>query len=321
MDAIAATLIQSEDPSIRYKVTTGVLGAKPGSEGVRRLQMEVRGSPRVQKLLSERQADGQLPYHPYAKWTGAHWLLATLADIGYPPGDESLIPLREQVYDWLLSEEHANSIPTINGRVRRHASMEANAIYATLALGLADERTDELVRHLLESQWPDGGWNCDKTPRASNSSFHESLIPLRALALHARLTGNAKSQGAVERAAEVFLKRHLFKAQGDGSIIRDAFVKLHYPPYWQYDFLFGLKVMGEAGRLQDPRCKEALELLKSKRLPDGGWPAEGKHYSTGASAKSGRSLVGWGVTGARRMNEFVTAEALGVLTAAGKEEP
>jgi len=30
------------------------------------------------------------------------------------------------------------------------------------------------------------------------------------------------------------------------------------------------------------------------------------------------SLVGWGVTSTRQMNEFVTAEALGVLKAAGR---
>jgi hypothetical protein len=32
-------------------------------------------------------------------------------------------------------------------------------------------------------------------------------------------------------------------------------VKLHYPCYWRYDILFGLKVMAEAGFIRDGRCK------------------------------------------------------------------
>ena len=78
--------------------------------------------------------------------------------------------------------------------------------------------------------------------------------------------------------------------------------------------------MAEAGRIQDPRCQEALDLLESKRLSNGGFPAEAKYYRTGRSASSGRSTVNWGMTKAGRMNEFVTVEALTVLKAAGQLE-
>ena len=110
-----------------------------------------------------RNSDGQIPYHPYDKWFGAHWVLSILADLGYPEGDESLKPLLEQCYDWLLSKEHQKYILTINGRVRRCASQEGNCVYYSLALGLADERTEELAARLIKWQWEDGGWNCDKT--------------------------------------------------------------------------------------------------------------------------------------------------------------
>ncbi len=75
---------------MRFKVLTRVLERKPDSDEVRHLQEEIRVSPRVKQLLSERQACGRIPYHPYAKWHGAHWVLAILADIGYPSGDDSL---------------------------------------------------------------------------------------------------------------------------------------------------------------------------------------------------------------------------------------
>ena len=146
----------------------------------------------------------------------------------------------------------------------------------------------------------------------------ESLIPLRALALHARLTGNEHSQQAAERAAQIFLKRRLFKRQYDESLMSKDFIKLHYPCYWHYDILFGLKVMAEEGWIRDERCREALEILESKQLADGGFPAEGKYYGSGPRATTGRSLVDWGGTSATRMNQFVTVDALLVVKASGR---
>lgn len=318
MSRIVDELLNSAEPSVRFKVMVNVLGSDPESAQLKRLRQEIKRAPRVKTLLSERDEEGNIPHHPYAKWYGAHWVLADLADIGYPPGDESLVVLREQVYKWLFGESHQRGIKTIAGRVRRCASQEGNAVYSLLTLGLADDRTDELAARLRRWQWPDGGWNCDKNPKAVNSSLMESLIPLRALALHARLTGDEQSRAAAERAAEVFLRRRMYKRQADGSIIKNDFVRLHYPCYWHYDILFGLKVMAEAGFITDRRCQDALDLLESKRLPDGGFPAEAKYYRVTERRTAGRSLVDWDGTSKRRMNAWVTADALHVLKASGR---
>lgn len=318
MRSIIDKLVKSDEPSVRFKVLVNVLGKELESVEIIRLQQEIKSCPRVRLLLSERGKDGKIPFHPYAKWYGAHWILASLADIGYPPSDESLIPLREQVYEWLLSKKHEKRIKSIEGRVRRCASQEGNALYYLLSLGLADARTEELAERLMKWQWADGGWNCDKNPKAINSSFMESLIPLRGLALYGKLTGDKESKNAAGRAAQIFLKRKLFKRQRDGKIISDDFVKLHYPCYWHYDILFGLTVMAKAGFIGDERCYDALGLLESKRLPDGGFPAEKKYYQFTERIKTGRSLVDWGGTSEKHMNEFVTADALYVLKKSGR---
>ena len=101
-------------------------------------------------------------------------------------------------------------------------------------------------------------------------------------------------------------------------MIRAEFVALHYPLYWHYDVLFGLKVMAEAGFIGDPRCAEALDLLESKQLPDGGWPAEGRYYTLSPKAANGVEWVDWGGVKKRRANEWVTVDALAVLQAAGR---
>jgi hypothetical protein len=205
----------------------------------------------------------------------------------------------------------------VRGLMRAHASMEGNAVYYLHALGLDDGRTVEIADRLLTWQWPDGGWNCDRSASAHTSSFTESLLPLRGLALRSKVAGRS-SRGAVRRAAEYFLERRLFRRKRGGTIISGKFTRLHYPCYWHYDVLFGLKVMKEAGFLGDERCADAIALLRSKRLQDGGFPAEEAYYQTGRS-KSSRSLVGWGGVSKKRMNEFVSCDAHSVLAAAPEE--
>ena len=100
--------------------------------------------------------------------------------------------------------------------------------------------------------------------------------------------------------------------------MRREFVALHYPLYWHYDILHGLKVMAEAGFIDDPRCSDALDLLESKRLPSGGFAADARHYSTSANAKGGVEWVDWGGTSKQRENEWVTVDAVAVLRAAGR---
>ena len=305
------------EPALAWKVTINLLGHEPDSDEAKKAAEVTRHSPLVTLLLSERDSNGKIPFHPYKKWNGAHWTLSILADLGYPAGDPALEPLVEQSFDWLLGEAHKKHIRTIDGRLRRCASQESNAVWYSLRLGLADSRTEELAARLMKWQWPDGGWNCDRRPEVSISSFMESLIPLRVLALYARISGDRRASQAAERAAEIFLKRQLFKRQSDGAVMDEHFTHLCYPYYWHYNILFGLVVMVEAGFIGDPRCREALDLLESKRLSDCGFPAEEVYYRTTRPNLSGYSLVNYGGTSKKSMNPFVTADALYVLKSAG----
>ena len=327
-------LSEFEEPSIRYKILVGTLGESEASKSVRELQAEVKSSRLVKSLLQHRDRQGRIsnPKSVYAKWQGAHWILASLADIGYPAGDEELAPLRDQVQEhWLrpdfFREFEAASrsgayrrrgVPMMQGRYRRCASQQANALWSVVKLGLGNSRTDELVERLLHWQWPDGGWNCDKNPSACNSSFMESILPLRALALYGRRYRHRQASAAANRAAEIFLKRALFRRRSDMSVIAGEFALLHYPLYWHYDYLHGLKVMAESGFIGDPRCDAALDLLQAAELPQGGWPAQGKYYKVSREIKNGNDLVDWGGTSQRAMNPWVTADALFVLKSAGR---
>jgi hypothetical protein len=327
-------LLDHPEPSIRWKTIVHVLGEDPKSRRAKAVQETIRSSPRVQTLLAHRQRDGRLKNgrSVYDKWQGAHWILATLADIGYPRGDESLEPIRDQILDhWLqdsfYQEFEADTkadaykkegVPMMQGRHRRCASQQGNALYFLTRLGITDSRADRLVERLLHWQWPDGGWNCDKDPNADTSSFMESLLPMCGLAAFAQEKRHAKVRAAALKASEVFLSRKLFKRRSDSRVIHPEFVQLHYPLYWHYDILAGLKAMAEVDRLRDRRCEDALDLLESKELPDGGWPAEKRYYKVAESIELGADFVDWGGTSKHRMNAWVTVDALRVLREAGR---
>jgi hypothetical protein len=300
-----------------------VLDEPADSSDIQRLQQRIRSSKAVRRLLSHRRSDGTIPADPYKKWQGPHWTLVFLAELEYPAGDESLLPMKEQFYNYVFAKEHLQSprtltIPGQEDRVRRCTSQEANAIWYALKLGLDDERTDRLVKRLKRLQWPDGGWNCDTRPEARISSFHETILPIRALSLYGRMKEDPESLEVARQAAEVLLCRKLFRRQRDGQVISPDFLMLQFPHFFIYNILLGLKVMAEAGFVRDERCKEALDILEAKQHPEGGFSLEKRNYRTTGEIETRGTFADWGAVGKRQWNEFVTVDALHILKAAGR---
>ncbi|MFI5892658.1 hypothetical protein ACIA5D_21365 [Actinoplanes sp. NPDC051513] len=309
-EAVVARLLASPEPAIRWMVRSRVLGEAAEDD-----RAAIPGTDMVRRMVAG--AGSQ----PYAKWQGAHWVLAALAEIGHPPGSENLIPLREQALRAWLDDQYfrevpvaygRRGVPVLNGRYRAHASQQGYALWYLLTLGLADERCDSLAGLLLKWRWPDGGWNCDRDPAASTSSFMETLLPMRGLWLYGTTRDSAPAREAARAAAEVFLARRMAYGVKSGSLIRGEFAKLHFPLYWHYDILGGLKAMGEMGLLGDPRCADALAMLESMRLEDG-WPAHARYY------RDASENADWGGTSVKRASPWVTVDALTVLRAARPE--
>jgi hypothetical protein len=268
--------------------------------------------------------EGKAYCHAYRKWQGPHWTLVGLAMIGHPAGDDSLRPLMASVEEWLFARQHVSppsttTLPGQEDRVRRCASQEGNAIWYAVTLGLETERTIELVDRLVDCQWPDGGWNCDRRPQARTSSFQETAIPARGLWAYGKRRGYEPALLAAHRAAELMLSRHLLWRQRDGALIGPdwggRFDLIHLPIQF-YDLLFALQVMAEIGRIGDPRCLDALALLESKRLPDGEFPLEYRNATTSDRVISRGTFADWGPAGQTRSNPLATEFAQAVLSKA-----
>jgi len=145
---------------------------------------------------------------------------------------------------------------------------------------------------------------------------YETLLAMRGLAAYGQAHQDAAAEGAADRAAEVLLERRLLFRRSTGQLIRAEWAKLHYPVYWHYDLLAALKGIAEVGRIADERCQDGLDLLERKQLPSGGWAAEARYYRGAGERRLHFDHVDWGGVDRRRMNEWVTADALAVLAAA-----
>ncbi len=327
-------LCRSPEPSIRWRARVRVQGESLERPSVQTLEREIRRSDLVHRLLT-RGRQRFVPGHYggiYRYWQGIHWALATLADIGYPDGDPALRPLlaralamwSDSKYDRTVrtsawaTPTAGTGVPFLNGRYRRCASQQGNALLYASRLGNAEEPAGHLADLLARWQWDDGGWNCSRSPTAHVSSFMETLTPMRGLAAYGAVSGSASALAAARRASEVFLERRLFRRRRDGAVMRPGFLDLHYPLYWHYDVLGGLKGLAEAGRIGDPRCREALDWLEGRELPGGGWPADARFYHVSDAYEHGAEYVDWGAPSRGTVNDWVTTDALFVLRAADR---
>ncbi len=229
-------------------------------------------------LLAGQQADGGFGVHPYSKWKGAHWRLVSLIELGVPRTSLEANRAADHVLDWIAAPDEP---VVVAGRERRHASMEGNALAVCSRLGKhRDKRVRRLVEVLLRSQWPDGGWNCDRNPEATHSSFHESLAPIWGLVEYHRETGDERAWDAAQAAGELLLRHEVFKSTRTGRPIQSEWMHIHWPHYWHYDFFHGLRALSMLGRAQDPRADAAIRHLDELRRPDGTWHASGRRFWT-----------------------------------------
>src|SRR5258708_25645949 len=104
--------------------------------------------------------------------------------------------------------------------------------------------------------------------------FRSTVLPMRAVAAYSRAHDDDLAGPAARRAAEVLLERRIVYKRSTGQPIRSDWLKLHYPVYWRYDLLAGLKGLAEGGLISDPRCQDALDMLEAKQVPGGGLAAQ-----------------------------------------------
>jgi Prenyltransferase and squalene oxidase repeat len=153
-------------------------------------------------------------------------------------------------------------------RAESHLCVTANLTRAALVFGRGeDPRVARAIDWLVGAQRVDGGWNC--FPEDESGGTPDSWEPLAAFAA---LPSSQRPREAVARGVEFFLDRHL--GLDDPY---EPWRRIHFPNHYYYDFLIGLDLVTTLGTGDDERLAPALDLLRSKRRPDGRWALDMTH--------------------------------------------
>ena len=268
------------DPAIRWQVMKDVIGEAPETVAMERARVATEGWGA--QLLALQGEDGKWDggtYRPgwvdddkpfFDAWTGTHYSLQLLRDLGVDPGSPEAVRAVTLVRDrvrWEVNDApyfHGETEPCINGM-----ALSVGAYFG--------QDVGPIVEKLLTDQLGDGGWNCEAEYGSSVSSFHTTICVLEGLHAH-EVSGHPSKELAAARARgeDYLLERGLFRSKSSRGIVDPRFTMISFPVYWYYDILRGLDYFRLVGVFDD-RCSEAVEMLVSKRDSDGLWWLENRH--------------------------------------------
>jgi hypothetical protein len=279
MDVMAYLL--DGDPAIRWQVMRDLTDAPADEVAAERARVATEGWGA--RLLAEQSEDGLWDggtYRPgwadesrpfFDAWTATHFSLQSLVEYGLDPESPQARRAIARVRDnarWEYNGElyfQGEAEPCING-----TALLVGAYFGQAAAPIAAT--------LLETQHDDGGWNCWQEDPATPSSFHSTLPALEGLwAWEQTGQGSDAQRAARLRGEEYLLERTLLRRKTTGELIDPRMTMLSSPVRWYYDLLRALEYFRFARPDRDPRCEEAIDLLRAKQLPMGLFRIENSH--------------------------------------------
>jgi hypothetical protein len=268
------------DPALRWQVLGDLAGASAAEVAAERARVEHEGPGA--DLLALEDADGLwaggacFPADYTRGEQGQPWIatmhtLQTLQILGLDPASAAArraVSLIAEHGRW----EHAGQRyfdgevePCINGR-----TIDAGAYFGI--------DVSPVVERVLGERLSDGGWNCEAENGSVRSSFDTTINVLDGLLEFERATGgSAAVREARNRGEEYLLERGLFRRKSTGEVADPGYLDFAFPYYWHYDLLRALDYFRRSGAGPDPRMSEAVEIVRSKRQPDGRWLMDKVH--------------------------------------------
>jgi len=336
-------LLASEEPALRYRVLTELLGqpAEGGEAARARRAIMTRGT--APAILAAQNADGHFG-RPGAfyndKYCGTVWQLIVLAELGADPADARVRTACEAIlrdsqepesggFSLECSKKRGGGLPS--GLI---PCLTGNMVFSLVRLGcLDDPRLQRAVDWIATWQRFDDGNG--EAPRGGpydryqmcwgTHTCHMGVV--KALKGLAEIPPGRRSP-AVRRTiadgTEHLLRHHVHKRSHDlTKVSKPSWRRFNFPLMWQTDALEILGVFAKLGAathgapatgqrpdspLLDPRAREALDLVASKQDTQGRWRLD--------NTQNGRFLVDIEAKG--KPSRWVTLRALTVLQAAGR---
>jgi hypothetical protein len=279
-DPVIEWLLDS-DPSIRWQVMRDVLAAPEAEYQAERAKVATQGWGA--RLLADEDEDGQwaggafLPRgFDFREWqevgqpfTATAFVLSQLREFGLDPSSHRIQRAVELIganSRW----DHAGQ-PFWEGEVEECINGRTVADGAYFGVDVST-LVDRLTGELLD----DGGWNCERANGSVRSSFASTVNVLEGLLEYERATGGTPASREARKSGEEYLlERSLFRRLSTGEPADEQFLSFLYPSRWRYDVLRALDYFRSAATVTgvppDRRLSEAVDHVRSRRLPEGTW--------------------------------------------------
>jgi hypothetical protein len=313
-DGAVIEWLLSSDPSIRWQVMRDLLCEPEPVWSAERNKIVTEGWGK--ELFSYQDADGQWAGGSFAPsdatreefekaqpFNSTAWVLTELREMGLNPDCASAQRTVKLVGENCRWDHDGQRF--WDGEVEECINGRAAADGAYFGVDMAP-----LIKTLLETRLNDGGWNCERERGSVRSSIDSTISVLEGLLEFERATdgGTPESREGRRSGEEYLLKRDMFRRLTTGQPVKEKYTELLFPSRWHYNILWGLDYMRATslydGKKPDPRLKEAIEILRSKRTKDGKWLLEWDH--------PGRRWVNMN-EGVGKPSKWLTLKALRVL--------
>lgn len=297
--------LMDSDPALRWQVMRDLADAPQAAVNAERGRVATEGWGA--SILALQQPDGRWSGGTFfPEWISTTDALHTLYLFGLEPDSpqakRAIAPIHDAArweYDADLRFWEGEVEPCINGRV-----VAIGAYFGQDVRGIVDR--------LLDDQMADGGWNCEQENGSTRGSFDSTINVLEGLLEFERAIGvDDAVANARRRGEEYLLDRRLLRRLSDGEIGQERWLSIGFPTKWYYDVLRVLDYFRAARTAPDERMGEALDILASKRRPDGRWATD--HAYQGDT----QLLVDFG-DAVGRPSRWITLRALRTLRWAGR---
>jgi len=280
------------DPAIRWQAMRDLTDRSPADIAAERARAAREGLGA--QILALQEADGSWRRPDAPAWLSTLFTLLLLRATGIDPIEPAVQSAMARLEAGLRWNDNGGCWelrpPETGGNTFFQGEEEPCINGGALAVGACfGHPTESLARRLLSEQLEDGGWNCE-APKSSRSSFHATICVLEGLLEYERAVGSdPEITAARHRAEEYLLRRSLFRRLSTGEVANQEFLELAFPPRYHYDILRALDYFRAAEGQPDPRMSEAVEIIESRRQPDGRWLLD-RAYDEALSVETGESV-------------------------------
>jgi hypothetical protein len=307
-------LLERDQPAVRSRALANLLDRKETDSDVREARSRIARVGWARDQLAQQKPKGfwesrepknvkewiDFLYFPY--YTATNWRALVLSDLGLDASVPQIKKLAETLFRYKLRLSSPFNF------FYEEMCISANTARMLTTFGYADDpRVKKLFDWLIEDQRADGGWNCSQGTPGTLDVWE----PLAAFAALPKSKRSPKMEAAVDRGAEFYLKRGMFR---EGKPYA-PWLRLHYPNHYFYDILVGLDVLTRLGFAGDRRLRPALQLLNDKRRPDGRWLLDRAHPDVirKSDLPPGKSVRPFTIEAPGEPSKWITLKALEVL--------